>query len=163
MNLKQAESLATELMRQHGLWEQQWSFKFDRSVRRLGQCNHRKKIISLGQYATLVNDEVQVRNTIIHEIAHALCGSGEGHGLIWKAKCLAIGGNGERLGNIAVKAPHKYQMSCNDCNHIWKYYRKPRINSCDIHKCDALLERIGYIQGQPWQPVKSNLFVEALS
>jgi|SRR5579864_727360 len=163
MNLPQAEFLATELMRQHGLWEQRWSFKFDRSVRRLGNCNYGKKIISLGQHATLVNDEATVRNTILHEIAHALCGYDAGHGPIWRAKAVEIGCDGQRLGNIAKKAPHKYQMYCMDCNHTWMYYRRPKLGPCYIHKCEKLLNRIGYTHDTPWVPVASNLKVEVLA
>lgn len=161
MNLQSAELLATNLMQQHGLHDQGWGFRFDRSVTRLGYCNYRDRIISLGQHATLANDEAAVRLTILHEIAHALvCGIEKGHGPLWKAKCLAIGGNGQRLGHIAVKAPHKYHLYCMDCNYIWKYYRKPKLGPCYIHKCAKLLERIGYVQGQPWHPVASNLKVE---
>jgi predicted SprT family Zn-dependent metalloprotease len=166
MNLQRAEFLATELMRQHGLWDQRWSFKFDRSLTRLGYCNYRKRVISLGQHATLANDEVAVRNTILHEIAHALCGYGEGHGSVWKAKCLEIGGNGQRLGHIAAKAPHKYQISCNDCKVTWKYYRKPNrwiTHPNAVHKCSALLQRIGYTPDKPWTLVPSNLKVEVLA
>jgi hypothetical protein len=163
MNLPQAEDLVVGLMRQYGLFGQGWSFRFDRAVCRLGYCNYGKKRISLGQHATLVNDEVAVRLTILHEIAHALCGYGEGHGPVWEAKCLEIGGNGKRCGVITVKAPHKYQMYCVDCNYIWKYYRKPKLGPCYIHKCAKLLQRIGYTYDKPWVPVPSNLRVGVLA
>jgi len=162
MNLNFAEEMAVTELKYHGLFQQGWSFRFDRSVRRLGLCSHRKRRISLGQHATLVNDVAVVRNTILHEVAHALCGPNEGHGPVWKAKALEIGCDGNRLGNIAVKAPHKYQLYCLDCSYTWKYYRKPKLGPCYIHKCDKLLELIGYVQGQPWIPVSSNLKVEAL-
>lgn len=163
MNLFSAEELAISLMTRHGLIWANWKFKFDRSVKRLGLCKHKEKIISLGQHATLVNDETAVRNTILHEIAHALVGSWEGHGPVWKAKAKEIGCNGDRLGNIAIKAPYKYQLSCNDCGYIWHYYRKPTLGPCYIHKCKKLLARIGFVTGQPWKPVNSNLFLEALA
>jgi hypothetical protein len=163
MNLAKALDLMFDLMRQHGVYDQDWRPTFDRSVRRLGNCNYGKKIISLSQHATLVNDEAAVRLTILHEIAHALCGFHEGHGPVWKAKCLEIGGDGKRCGNIAVKAPHKYQMWCEDCRYTWKYYRRPKVGPCYIHKCQALLQRIGYTSDKPWVPVPSNLKVEALA
>ena len=162
MNLPQAENLACSLIAEHGLFGQGWSFRFDRSLTRLGLCSHRKRTISLGQHATLANDEIAVRNTILHEIAHALVGPNEGHGPIWKAKCLEIGGDGKRLGNISVKAPHKYQMYCLDCSYTWKYYRKPKVGPCYIHKCEKLLQRIGYTPDRSWVPVSSNLKVEVL-
>lgn len=163
MILSRAEDLASELMRQYGLLEQGWGFRFDRAIRRLGYCNYRKHYISLAQHATLVNPEIQVRNTILHEIAHALCGHGEGHGPIWKAKCIEIGGNGQRLGEIQIKAPFKYQLYCLDCKHIWKYYRKPKLGPYDIHKCSELLKRIGYVSNTHWVSIPSNLKREVLS
>ena len=163
MNLNRAQDLALDLMYQHGITQQGWRFKFDRAVRRIGACHHRTKRISLSQYATSVNDEVAVRNTILHEIAHAICGFSEGHGPVWKAKCLEIGGDGNRLGSIAVRAPHKWQIKCSDCGYIWKRYRRPHIGFCHIHKCQKLLQRIGYVPTQPWRPVESNLRVEALA
>ena len=163
MNLNVATNLALDLIYQHGLTQQGWRLKFDRSVRRLGQCKYGKKIISLGQYATSVNDEATVRNTILHEIAHALVGYGEGHGPFWKEKAIEIGCDGKRCGVIAVKAPHKYKMHCLDCRYTWEYYRKPKIGSFYIHKCATLLARIGYQSGQPWRLVPSNLQVEALA
>jgi hypothetical protein len=163
MILHQAENLVLDLMYQHGLTQQGWRFKFDNAVRRLGQCKHAKRIITLARHATLVNDSTAVKKTILHEIAHALCGFHEGHGPVWKAKCLEIGGDGQRLGNIAVRAPHKYKLFCVDCTYTWKYYRKPKLGPCYIHKCAALLKRIGYIYGQPWVPVSSNLKMEVLA
>jgi hypothetical protein len=160
MNLQRAEMLMSDLMKYYGLTD--WTFTFDRSLTRLGYCQHKIKAISLGKHATLVNSEVEVLNTAMHEIAHALVGSRHGHDAIWKAKTKEIGCTGERLGHIAVKAPHKYQMYCTDCNYIWKYYRKPTLGPCYIHKCSALLTRIGYTPDKPWVPVSSNLKVEAL-
>jgi hypothetical protein len=160
MNLSRAEMFAWDLMGYHGLYG--WDFKFDHSITRLGFCQYRNLTISLSKHATSVNSEIQVLNTLLHEIAHALCGYGEGHGPMWKAKALEIGCDGNRLGHIAVKAPHKYQMSCLDCSYTWKYYRKPKLGPCYIHKCQKLLQRIGYTSDKPWVPVSSNLKVEAL-
>ena len=70
MNLKDAEELALSLMRKHGL--SHWEFGFDRAKRRFGACNFSKKRISLSKYLTEVNEIEQVRDTILHEIAHAL-------------------------------------------------------------------------------------------
>jgi predicted SprT family Zn-dependent metalloprotease len=149
-------------MNQHGLREQLWSFQFDRSVSRLGLCSHRKKTISLGTHATLVNDELAVRNTILHEIAHALVGVNHNHDAVWKAKAREIGCTGERLGNIAIKASPKYRLKCLDCQVSWAYYRKPKrwLHPNAVHKCPALLQRIGYTSDKPWMPVPSNLQLE---
>jgi hypothetical protein len=123
MNLRKAEFIATELMRQHGLWDLRWSFKFDRSLTRLGLCSHRLKVISLGRHATLVNSEEQVQLTILHEIAHALVGGQHGHDEVWRAKAIELGHSGERCGNITVKAPGKASILCKHCMSTWNIYR----------------------------------------
>ena len=73
MNLDQAEQLALSLMREHGLLPR-WSFAFDRAERRFGSCNERKRRITLSAAIVRLNSESEVRDTILHEIAHALVG-----------------------------------------------------------------------------------------
>ena len=69
MILKDAEALAHQLISDHGLSD--WHFEFDRAVRRFGFCMHRARTITLSKRFTLLNPEPEVRNTILHEIAHA--------------------------------------------------------------------------------------------
>jgi len=116
MDLKKAQTMTTDMMKHHNLVG--WAFKFDRSVTRLGMCSHRKQTIFLSTHATTVNSEAVVLNTILHEIAHALVGSNEGHGDVWHNQAIAIGCDGERCSVIAVKAQPKYTIACKSCNQI---------------------------------------------
>ena len=68
---KQRIELAEELMREHRV-PREWSFGFDRSKVRFGKCDYRRKRISLSSHLVDLNDEYSVRDTILHEIAHAL-------------------------------------------------------------------------------------------
>jgi predicted SprT family Zn-dependent metalloprotease len=94
MNITQAEKLATHLMQQHGL--DGWHFKWDRATKRLGCCNYTKKRITLSAHQTKNRQEVEVKDTILHEIAHALLPPRTGHGKLWKAKCVEIGAKPQR-------------------------------------------------------------------
>jgi len=67
-----ARILAVTLMQQHGLVG--WTFKFDHARRRFGCCNFTRRTISLSRPLTFLNDDAEVRDTILHEIAHALAG-----------------------------------------------------------------------------------------
>src|SRR2546421_7680141 len=88
MHLSDARTLATELMQKHGLAE--WRFRFDHAGRRFGSCRTSQKLITLSRPLTILNSSDQVRDTILHEIAHALT-PGDGHGERWRAMCQQIG------------------------------------------------------------------------
>ena len=88
MNLYEAAHLARKLMNDHGLVD--WRFDFDHARRRFGRCNYTHKLISLSRPLTLLNGIDEVRDTILHEIAHALCPK-DGHGPRWRATCRRIG------------------------------------------------------------------------
>jgi len=86
-----------------------WRFKFDRAVSRLGQTNFKYKTISLSRELTRLNDTARVRNTILHEIAHAMVGPKFGHGPVWQRQAKAIGCDAQRAADPrqmqTVKAP----------------------------------------------------------
>lgn len=73
-----------------------WSFDFDRSVRRFGACHYNKRKITLSRDLTERNDASKVKETILHEIAHARAGYDRNdpashHGSKWKAECRVLG------------------------------------------------------------------------
>lgn len=80
------------LLRKHGLTD--WVVTFDQSTSRAGQCNHSWKRITFGIPFMQTAGEEQVKNTILHEVAHAVVGPKQGHGSVWKAFFISIGGNG---------------------------------------------------------------------
>jgi predicted SprT family Zn-dependent metalloprotease len=133
MQLSAAEQLARRLMRQHGLTPT-WEFAFDRAVRRFGSCNWSRKRITLSAKLTLLNDEGQVRDTILHEIAHALTTPRTGHGPKWKAIARSIGCTAERCyGDDVVSPEPKFLGRCPRCSTTIRRNRRKRL-SCG--KCD---------------------------
>lgn len=133
MELIKAETLARNLINQH--LGDKWHFKFDRAVRRFGCCCHTDKLITLSKKLVELNDESQVTDTILHEIAHGLVGMGHGHDKIWKQKCIEIGAKPERCYSTKeVKTPtryYKYKLVCDHCGRETYRLRKPRCNySC---------------------------------
>ena len=90
MHPHDARTLAWDLMRLYGLADAGWRFRFDHARRRFGRCDYTNRRITLSRPLTLLNAEPEVRDTVLHEIAHALC-PGDGHGPRWKAKCREIG------------------------------------------------------------------------
>lgn len=131
MNVITAIQLAHELMNTHGIYQRGWRFKFDNSKRRFGCCNHTHKIISLSRELTILNSEARVKNTLLHEIAHALVGSGHGHDHVWRAKAIEIGCDGERCysSEHVNAAESKYKAVCQGCGREYRRHRKPKMNS----------------------------------
>ena len=123
MNIHLAQRIAEELMYKHGLVLNGWSFGFDNAKRRFGCCNYRLKRISLSKPLTELRDESFVRNTILHEIAHALVGGRNGHNHIWRAKAIEIGCNGNRCSSD-VEIKGKWVGTCPN-GHVKHRHRKP--------------------------------------
>ena len=127
MNLDAALALAQNLMHQHRLAG--WTFGFDRARRRFGCCNYSRQRITLSASLTLLNDESQVRDTILHEIAHALAGQTAGHGPAWQALARSLGCNALRCyGGEVVQAPARFEGTCPGCQQKIRRLRRKRIS-----------------------------------
>jgi predicted SprT family Zn-dependent metalloprotease len=125
MELSVAHTLALRLMAEHGLAG--WTFGFDRAVRRFGCCHYDDKRITLSAKLVELNHESQVRQTILHEIAHAL-EPGQGHNRKWQARARSIGHSGNRCySSMMVKTPPaKYRGTCPYCGRWWERNRRPK-------------------------------------
>lgn len=126
MDKRHALSLVCTLMMKHGL--SHWDFKFDHSVSRFGACWYHKRLITLSAKLVELNDETQVRDTILHEIAHALAGHGAGHGPIWKQVCRTIGAKPQRCYSQSdvVQPKAKLKAICGVCDHVTYRNRRPK-------------------------------------
>ena len=102
-------NIAYQLFSQHGL--ENWSFRFDHAKSRAGMCDYSKKIISISRRYAKTASQSQIKNTLLHEIAHALVGHSHGHDGIWKSVALEIGCDGKRCHNLVFSTP-KWNMHC---------------------------------------------------
>jgi predicted SprT family Zn-dependent metalloprotease len=132
--------LARELMIRHGLAD--WKFQFDHARRRFGSCQYGRKLITLSRPLTLLNDPEQVRDTVLHEIAHALTPGG-GHGARWKARCLEIGARPARCYTdqavrSPARSPARYRLGCRTCGW-WVERRRVTGRRYICTRCNARL------------------------
>ena len=120
------QKLACELMNQHGL--SKWNFEWDRAKRRAGCCKHRICVISLSINYVVRNTEEHIRDTILHEIAHALAGPREGHGPKWKTICRQIGARPVRCydSDVVNMPKGQYKAVCNGCRREFRRHRRPK-------------------------------------
>jgi predicted SprT family Zn-dependent metalloprotease len=112
-----AGQLARELMDEHGLYD--WTLRFDRSVKRFGQCRYSSRTISLSAPLVERNTIERARNTILHEIAHALVGPGHHHNRVWRSKAIEIGCDGRRCYEDAEvqPVPAPWIGTCPSCGY----------------------------------------------
>ena len=121
MELNVVKMLADKLLDEHGLIEKGWRFSFDRAKRRAGSCKFSKKEISIAKAYAKQQERMEIKNTILHEIAHALVGSQHGHSQIWKKKAKEIGCDASRCHHIVFSKP-KYVLTCyNRCFEVSRY------------------------------------------
>lgn len=118
MNLIEAAHLARSLLAQHGLTG--WTFSYDHARRRFGRCDYTHKRITLSKPLTFLNPLDEVRDTVLHEIAHALT-PGDHHGPRWRAMCRQIGAKPSRCytDERVISPPRKpapYQIGCPRCD-----------------------------------------------
>jgi predicted SprT family Zn-dependent metalloprotease len=134
MELFEARKMADELMIKHGLIGnfKDWRFRFDNAKRRFGCCHYSTREITLSKSLVLLNSEANVRNTILHEIAHALT-PGHGHDSVWRRKAMEIGCTGDRCykSKDVVTPQSKYVAKCVGCGNTYKKHRRPKVSySC---------------------------------
>jgi SprT protein len=123
MDFNDAEQLAKSLMAQHRL--RRWTFVYNRGKRTLGLCDYTRKRIELSMYFVAHNDQAAVRDTILHEIAHALAGRRAGHGPAWRAACQRIGAKPQRLDHEAVMPKGHWVAVCPSCGNRHTRFRRP--------------------------------------
>ena len=117
MDINQAAELTASLMRQHGLLQAGWTWAWDDAKSRMGCCWIQRKKITLSKALFLINELDECKDTILHEIAHALAPADAHHGWAWKHKAQEIGARPERCysRNIVNIVTYRFRAICNHC------------------------------------------------
>lgn len=119
--LKEVELYVIAQLKNHGLNE--WKFKFDNAKRRYGLCNFRTKTISLSKNLVELNSLEESFDTVLHEVAHAIVGPGNGHNKKWRNTAISIGCSGSRC-HYAETAQPKYTGECINCGRTINRHRR---------------------------------------
>lgn len=151
-----AQNLAVALMARHGL-DSSWRFRFNHARRRMGMCYYPARRVQLWPPRVLVrpgrielsihfverNGDEEIRDTILHEIAHALAGQKAGHGPRWRQIAQAIGARPERCSLTATMPKGRWLAVCPNCNREHHRHRRPR--SLGGYHCRACGPELGAI------------------
>ena len=87
--LEEVAALAPRLLDEYGL--ESWQFRLGSAERRLGACRWDTSTIEVGTSHAARAPMAKVRETILHEIAHAIAGAEAGHGPRWKVVARGLG------------------------------------------------------------------------
>lgn len=129
MDTQKAAQMAIDTMVKYGLMNERtnsWSFRWNRAKTICGQCNYGNRTIVLSESYARLNDEAEVLDTILHEIAHALVGPGNGHDLVWKLKAQEIGARPLRCAVSEKQEEGRFIGKCEGCGVEINRYRKPK-------------------------------------
>lgn len=130
------ERIAKELMQDHGLTSEGWHFQWSRGKCIAGLCSYSRKTVFLSMHM-VCSPKVKIddiRNTLLHEIAHALT-PGAGHNQVWRQKAIDIGCDGSRchdFGSLAEPA-FTYTCTCGACTgKVHKRTARLRRSTCRV-------------------------------
>lgn len=161
MNREQAMTMGRQLMAQHLGANSPWRFRImdTRGRRKLGCCCYNVLTIILTGWYVDHNDEAAVRDTILHEIAHALAGSKAGHGPAWKAMAEKIGAQPNRLtrSDTINRPTGAYKAVCPACAQAYYRNSMPRMGRRHFCRCKPIGER----QELTWQYSKPTIILSA--
>ncbi|MFD6136431.1 SprT-like domain-containing protein [Isoptericola sp. NPDC060257] len=138
MEREDAARLARGLMAEHGL--SRWTFRFDRARRRAGLCRYDRREISLSGPLTDLYDEADVREVVLHEIAHALAGARHGHDAVWRATARSIGSTGRRVvRDDSPEVEGDWVGRCPAGHRVTRFRRPQRPQACA--RCSPVFDR----------------------
>lgn len=150
MELALAEQLCKRLMLEHGV--SHFGFAWMNGRRTFGYCQFGRLgrqyrhangaalggTIMLSRPLVSLNDETHVRDTILHEIAHALVGPHHGHGRVWKAMAARVGARPERCYHDSVaRPPHNWELVCKVHGVVGRRVRRGRSLQACTQCCRA--------------------------
>lgn len=89
MKIEQGVKLALDLMKANK--RRSWTLVLNMDIYNDSFCDHSTKSIGLSRLFIESNTKEDVRQSVLHALAHALCKPDAGHGDEWFAMCLKIG------------------------------------------------------------------------
>lgn len=150
MTFTEVRDLGYEYMMLHGLTDLDWRFGFNDHKRTLGMCYYKKKRIEVSQELVRSGNVEQIRETILHEIAHALVGPHKAHGQEWRAMAIKVGAKPVACADGAVPPTGrgaKYKADC-PCGIPHYRYRKPKRPDGKFY-CVKAGRKAGFLEFKP--------------
>ena len=103
MTMQQVEDHAAQLLERHlnmGAPATWWCFRFETATGRAAICQYTTRTIALSVSYVLRAPWHDIRNTLLHEVAHATVGLGHGHHAVWQTAARRIGCTATRRSTV---------------------------------------------------------------
>ena len=124
--------LARSEMDKNGLYD--WKLDLDHAKVRAGACFFREKKISFSRNFIKNSNELEIYDTILHEIAHALVGPKHGHDIVWKNMAKKLGCSAKTCHTLEF-SKYKWIRYCE--NQCWEQKTHRRKSNLICRKCGA--------------------------
>lgn len=147
-----------ELIIEYGFLKQ-WTIDFDHAKKRAGMCLLNDKRISLSKHHISQNSVDMVKDTLLHEYAHAIAFElyqETGHGLIWQKVAQTIGAKPKATGRFNLPdAPWVLVHQCPQTNNIellaYRYRRNRKITQYFIKGKPETKGELRYLSRDEYQ------------
>lgn len=118
------ENFANKILLSYGLKELGWKFQWSSSKVEFGKCNFVQKTITVSRALAEVNNDEEIKDTVLHEVAHALAGPAAKHGEEWKKVAEMVGARPEAKAPEETKsAVAKWIGTCPNCGDTVSRHR----------------------------------------
>ena len=119
--MQQVEDHAAQLLERHldtGAPATWWRFRFETATSRAGICRYTTRTIALSVSYVLQAPWNDIRDTLLHEVAHAIVGPGHAHDAVWQTAARRIGCTAKRCSTV-THSRKRWIGKCPRCRDLW--------------------------------------------
>ena len=119
--IQQVEDHAAQLLERHlntGAPATWWRFRFETATGRAGICRYKSRTIALSVSFVLRAPWDDIRDTLLHEVAHAIVGPGHGHDGVWRTAARRIECTAKRCSTV-THSLKRWIGECPRCRDRW--------------------------------------------
>lgn len=145
MSPEKALQLTHDLLKEHGV--DGWDVAFDNSVYNQGITDPSRMTIFLSKHFLVEDSDKEIRDTILHEVAHVLAGCHEKHGKKWIKIVEQLGGKPMAKSYVNT-VPYRYVGTCGSgCSLAYRH----RMVKSATYLCMTCNEEISWSETQEWK------------
>ena len=123
--MQQVEDHVVQLLERHlntGAPATWWRFRFETATGRAGICRYTTRTVALSVSYVLRAPWNNIRDTLLHEVAHAIVGPGHAHNAVWQTAAWRIGRTAHRCSTV-THSLKRWVGECPRCRD-WRFSQR---------------------------------------